>query len=223
MEGYAIASSTTGNSMSAVIRVLIADDHLVFRMGLRSLLNNEGDITVAGEATTGAQTVEKFKELQPDVVVLDLRMPDGGGLRALAGMNELCAQAKVLVLSSYANEEEVYQALQAGASGYVLKDAGRDELVGAIRKVYEGGQWIQSSLRPILAGREDRPELTSRELEVLTLIVRGLTNREIAKILGNSENTVRNHTIRIFAKLYVSDRAEAVSAALQRGIVVLNP
>src|SRR5215469_963479 len=209
--------------MPAAIRVLIADDHLVFRMGLRSLLNNERDITVAGEATTGAQAIQKFKELQPDVVVLDLRMPDGGGLRALAGMNELRAQAKVLVLSSYANEEEVYQALQAGASGYVLKDAGRDELVGAIRKVYEGGQWIQPCLRPILAGREDRPELTSRELEVLTLIVRGLTNREIANILGNSENTVRNHTIRIFAKLYVSDRAEAVSAALERGIVVLNP
>lgn len=209
--------------MAASIRVLIADDHLVFRMGLRSLLNNERDIVVAGEATTGAQTIEKFKELQPDVVVLDLRMPDGGGLRALAGMHETRGNAKVLVLSSYANEEEVYQALQAGASGYVLKDAGRDELLGAIRKVHAGGQWIQPSLQPILAGREDRPELTSRELEVLALMVRGLTNREIAKVLGNSENTVRNHTIRIFAKLYVSDRTEAVSAALQRGIVVLNP
>lgn len=209
--------------MGTSIRVLIADDHLVFRMGLRSLLNTERDIVVAGEATTGAQTIEKFKELRPDVVVLDLRMPDGGGLRALAGLQENRSGAKVLVLSSYANEEEVYQALQAGASGYVLKDAGRDELVGAIRKVYAGGQWIQSCLRPILAGREDRCELTSRELEVLTLMVRGLTNREIAKVLGNSENTVRNHTIRIFAKLYVSDRAEAVSAALQRGIVVPNP
>lgn len=209
--------------MATSIRVLIADDHLVFRMGLRSLLNNERDIVVAGEATTGAQTIEKFKELQPDVVVLDLRMPDGGGLGALTAMQESRGNAKVLVLSSYANEEEVYQALQAGACGYVLKDAGRDELVGAIRKVHAGGQWIQPSLRPILAGREDRTELTSRELEVLRLMVRGLTNREIAKVLGNSENTVRNHTIRIFAKLYVSDRAEAVSAALQRGIVVLNP
>lgn len=215
--------STPGKRTAASIRVLIADDHLVFRMGLRSLLNNERDIVVAGEATTGGQAIEKFKELQPDVVVLDLRMPDGGGLRALAGMNETRGHAKVLVLSSYANEEEVYQALQAGASGYVLKDAGRDELVEAIRKVHAGGQWIQPSLKPILAGREDRPELTSRELEVLTLMVRGLTNREIAKVLGNSENTVRNHTIRIFAKLDVSDRAEAVSAALQRGIVVPNP
>jgi two-component system, NarL family, response regulator len=206
--------------MAASIRVLIADDHLIFRMGLKSLLNNEPDIVVAGEASTGAQTIEKFKDLRPDVVVLDLRMPDGGGMAALAGVRELRNDARVLVLSSYANEEEVYQALQAGASGYVLKDVGRDELTGAIRQVYAGRQWIQPCIQPILASREDRHELTPRELEVLKLLVRGLTNREIAKVLGNSENTVRNHTIRIFAKLYVSDRAEAVSAALQRGIVV---
>lgn len=206
--------------MTASIRVLIADDHLIFRMGLKSLLNNEPDIEVAGEATTGVQTVEKFKDLLPDVVLLDLRMPDGGGMRALAGIREHRSDAKVLVLSSYANEEEVYQALQAGASGYVLKDVGRDELTDAIRTVYAGHEWIQSSIQPILASREERPELTPRELDVLKLLVRGLTNREIAKVLGNSENTVRNHTIRIFAKLYVSDRAEAVSAALQRGIVV---
>jgi two-component system NarL family response regulator len=208
--------------MTASIRVLIADDHLIFRMGLKSLLNNAPDIVVAGEATTGIQTIEKFKDLHPDVVVLDLRMPDGGGIRALAGVREVCRDAKVLVLSSYANEEEVYQALQAGASGYVLKDVGPDELTGAIRQVYSGKRWIQSCIQPILAEREDRHELTPRELEVLRLLVRGLTNREIARVLGNSENTVRNHTIRIFAKLYVSDRAEAVSAALQRGIVLLN-
>lgn len=202
------------------IRVLIADDHLIFRMGLRTLLKNEPGIQVVGEATTGAQTVESFKNLRPDVVLLDLRMPDGGGLRALAGIREIRGPAKVLVLSSYANEEEIYRALQAGASGYVLKDVGRDELTGAIRHVHAGGEWVQSSLQPILAGREDQTALTSRELEVLTLLVRGLTNREIAQVLGNSENTVRNHTIRIFSKLYVSDRAEAVSAALERGIVI---
>jgi two-component system, NarL family, response regulator len=208
--------------MAASIRVLIADDHLIFRLGLKSLLNNEPGIVVLGEATSGTQTIQKFRELQPDVVVLDLRMPDGGGMRALAGIREVRRDAKVLVLSSYANEEEVYQALQAGASGYVLKDVGRDELVGAIRHVYAGKEWIQSCIQPILAERGDQHQLTPRELEVLKLLVRGLTNREIAKVLGNSENTVRNHTIHIFTKLYVSDRAEAVSAALQRGIVVPN-
>jgi len=142
--------------MAPSIRVLIADDHLIFRLGLKSLLNNEPDIVVAGEATTGTQTVEKFKDLRPDVVVLDLRMPEGGGMRALTGIREARRDAKVLVLSSYGNEEEVYQALHAGASGYVLKDVGRDELTGAIRHVYAGREWIQSCIQPILAEREDR-------------------------------------------------------------------
>jgi two-component system NarL family response regulator len=208
--------------MVVSIRVLIADDHLIFRLGLKSLLNNETDIVVVGEATTGAQTIEKFKDLRPDVVVLDLRMPDGGGMHALTKIREAYREAKILVLSSYGNEEEVYQALHSGACGYVLKDVGRDELTGAIRHVHAGKAWIQSCIQPILAEHEDRHELTPRELDVLKLLVKGLTNREISKVLGNSENTVRNHTIRIFAKLYVSDRAEAVSAALQRGIVVSN-
>jgi two-component system NarL family response regulator len=206
--------------MTAKIRILIADDHLVFRLGLKSLLSGESDMVVVGEAATGQQTVEKFKQLHPDVVVLDLRMSDGGGLGALAGIHAACKNARVLMLSSYGNEEEVYQALNAGASGYLLKDVGRDELGRAIREVHSGKRWVPPSVKSVLNDRGDRAELTPRELEVLRLLVRGLTNREIAAVLGNSENTVRNHTISIFAKLYVSDRAEAVSAALQRGIVV---
>jgi two-component system NarL family response regulator len=209
-------------TMAAKIRVLIADDHLVFRLGLKSLLSGESDIAVIGEAANGAQTIEKFHELKPDVVVLDLRMPEGGGMSALQAIRKVQRDARVLVLSSYGNEEEVYRAIRAGASGYVLKDAGREDLTGAIRQVYEGKRWIQPSIEPLIAERADRPELTSREMDVLRLLVTGLTNREIAHVLGNSENTIRNHTISIFAKLYVSDRAEAVSAALQRGIVVPN-
>jgi two-component system, NarL family, response regulator len=206
--------------MAGKIKVLIADDHLIFRMGLRSLLNGESDIDLVGEATTGSQTIEKFSELHPDVVVLDLRMPDGGGMGALAAIRHADREARVLMLSSYGNEEEVYQALHAGAAGYLLKDAGRDDLLAAIHQVHAGKRWIQSSIQALVSQRADRPELTPRELEVLKLLVAGLTNREIASILGNSEHTVRNHTISIFAKLYVSDRAEAVGAALQRGIVV---
>jgi two-component system, NarL family, response regulator len=206
--------------MTAKIRILIADDHLVFRLGLKSLLSGESDMAVVGEAATGRQTVEKFKQLHPDVVVLDLRMSDGGGLGALAEIHAACKNARVLMLSSYGSEEEVYQALNAGASGYLLKDVGRDELGRAIREVHSGKRWVPPSLKSVLNDRGDRAELTPRELEVLRLLVRGLTNREIAAVLGNSENTVRNHTVSIFAKLYVSDRAEAVSAALQRGIVV---
>jgi two-component system, NarL family, response regulator len=175
-----------------------------------------------GEATTGSQTIEKFKELRPDVLLLDLRMPHGGGMGAMDAIRRAYPDAKVLILSSYGNEEEVYQAIHAGAAGYVLKDAGREELLAAIHQVHAGKKWIQPSIQTLISQREDRLELTPRELDVLKLLVAGLTNREIASVLGNSENTVRNHTISIFAKLYVSDRAEAVGAALLRGIVVPN-
>jgi two-component system, NarL family, response regulator len=204
------------------IRVLIADDHLVFRLGLKTLLNGEPNLCVIGEASTGSQTIERFKEMHPDVLLLDLRMPDGGGMNALRSIRQTEREARILILSSYGNEEEVYGALQAGAAGYVLKDTGREELLAAIEHVYAGEKWIQSSIQTLVSQRADRPELTPREMEVLKLLVAGLTNREIASVLGNSENTVRNHTISIFAKLYVSDRAEAVAAALQRGIVVPN-
>jgi two-component system, NarL family, response regulator len=207
-------------TMVSKIRVLIADDHLIFRMGLRSLLSGESNIDLVGEATSGSQTIERFEQLRPDVLLLDLRMPDGGGMSALSAIRRACRDARVLVLSSYGNEEEVYQALHAGAAGYVLKDAGREELLAAIQQVHAGQKWIQSSIQTLVSQRANRPELTPRELEVLKLLVTGLTNREIAAVLGNSENTVRNHTISIFAKLYVSDRAEAVGAALQRGIIV---
>jgi two-component system NarL family response regulator len=209
-----------GENMTARIRVLLADDHLIFRMGLRSLLSGESSISLVGEATTGSQTIEKFKELRPDLLLLDLRMPDGGGISALGAIRQAHCDARVLILSSYGNEEEVYQALHAGAAGYLLKDAGREELLSAIHQVHAGKKWIQPSIQGLISQRANRPELTPRELEVLKLLVAGLTNREIAAVLGNSENTVRNHTINIFAKLYVSDRAEAVGAALQRGIVV---
>jgi two-component system, NarL family, response regulator len=208
--------------MAAKIRVLIADDHLIFRMGLRTLLSGESSINLVGEASTGSQTIEKFKQLHPDVLLLDLRMPDGGGMGALGVIRQANRDAKVLILSSYGNEEEVYQALHAGAAGYVLKDAGREELLMAIHQVHAGEKVIQPSIQTLVTQRAGRLELTPRELEVLKLLVSGLTNREIASVLGNSENTVRNHTISIFAKLYVSDRAEAVGAALLRGIVVPN-
>lgn len=208
--------------MPTALRVLIVDDHLIFRMGLKTLLSAEPDIEVAGEAATVNQAIEKFRELRPDVVVLDLRMPGGGGMAALSAICAADENARVLMLSSFGCEEEVYQALNAGALGYVLKDVGREELVRAVRHIAAGKKWIQESVRFVMAERAGRPNLTPRELEVLSLLVRGLTNREIGAVLKVSENTVRNHTISVFSKLEVSDRAEAVSVALQRGIVVPN-
>jgi DNA-binding NarL/FixJ family response regulator len=206
--------------MDRRIRILICDDHLLFRMGLKSLLGREPGMRVVGEAATGSQTVEQCGLLRPDVVLLDLRMPEGGGIGALRSVCKQIPESRVLVLSSYASEEEVYQALDAGAMGYMLKDTGRDALIHAINEVHSGRRCVPEWVEGIVSERKYRPELTARELQVLDLLVTGLTNREIGRVLGNSENTVRNHTISIFAKLEVSDRAEAVSAALQRGIVI---
>lgn len=206
--------------MEERIRILISDDHPLFRLGLKSLLSREPDMSVVGEAATGAQTTQQCRLLRPDVIVLDLRMPEGGGIGALRTLCGQFSEVHVLVLSSYATEEEIYQALDAGARGYMLKDVGRNALTCAIRRVHEGNRCVPDWIETILHERVIRPDLTSREFQVLKLLIRGLTNREIALVLGNSEYTVRNHTVSIFAKLDVSDRAEAVSAALQRGIVI---
>jgi two-component system NarL family response regulator len=206
--------------MQKRIRVLISDDHLLFRLGLKSLLSGEPNIAVAGESSTGRQTVEQCRKLKPDVVLLDLRMPEGGGIEALRTISSELPEIRILVLSSYANEEEIYKALDAGALGYVLKDVGREPLIEAIRTVAGGRRSVPEWIERIMRERSSRPDLTPREHEILRLLVTGLTNREIAHVMGNSENTVRNHTISIFAKLDVSDRAEAVSAALQRAIVI---
>lgn len=204
-----------------MIRILIADDHLVFRMGLKTMLGTEPDISIVGEANSGRTTIEAFRRLRPDVTLLDLRMPDGDGMHAL---QEICTEfpgARILILSSFSAEEEVYAAMRIGAAGYVMKDTDQDELTAAIRKAHDGGIFLPANLSNLLAEREPRRELTPREHEVLQLIARGLTNREIAQVLGMRESTVRNHTIHLFAKLDVSDRTEAATFAIQRGIIRL--
>jgi DNA-binding NarL/FixJ family response regulator len=204
-----------------MIRILVADDHLVFRLGLKTMLGTESDMCIAGEANSGPSTVDAYRRLKPDVTLLDLRMPGGGGIHAIREIHAIDASARILVLSSYASEEEVYSAMRAGASGYVLKDVDQQELTAAIRKTHSGQRYLPVELAELVAERAPRQELTPREHEVLQLIARGLINREIAQILGMSESTVRNHTIHLFAKLDVSDRTEAATFALQRGIITL--
>jgi two-component system, NarL family, response regulator len=200
--------------------ILLIDDHLMFRLGIRSVLAKQPTLHVVAEAKNYQEAVDAFAKFKPDLAILDLRLPGRSGIEILGAILAAEADARVLVLSSFANEEEVYRAMKAGAKGYLLKDADSDELLSVVDKVLQGGQHVPPSLRSMIAGRAATPDLTPRETEVLGLMVKGLTNKEIAAIIGASQNTVRNHTIKVFEKLEVADRAEATSAALQRGIII---
>jgi DNA-binding NarL/FixJ family response regulator len=202
------------------MKVLLVDDHLMFRLGIRSVLEQQSDITVVGEAASYSEAISMIEHTQPDVTVLDLRMPGEGGLAVLGEAKKRDFLTKFLILSSYASEEEIYQAVRAGAHGYILKDVDKTQLLQAIRDVNDGRHHIPVPIQTLFESRESMRDLTPRELEVLQLVVRGLTNKEISSVLGSSANTIRNQTISIFAKLGVADRAEAATAALQRGIVI---
>jgi DNA-binding NarL/FixJ family response regulator len=208
--------------MTKPITILIVDDHLMFRMGIKSVLATRPDLQIVAEASNYAEAVDAYQLHEPALVILDLRIPGRGGLEILLAIRKMQNVAKVLILSSFANEEEIYQTMRAGASGYLLKDVGSEELIAGIHEICRGGLCLSEAMRALVAKRLTTPDLTRRENEILELIVKGLTNREIANVFGTSQNTVRNQTINIFAKLEVTDRSEAAGAALHRGIVLLD-
>jgi len=205
--------------MKSPIRVFLADDHPPLRAGLASILNNQDDIKVVGEADTGRETLES--EVETDVYVVDLRMPDGGGIDVIQRLMERDPATKALVLTTYDNEEDVFRAFEAGARGYLLKDTTADELVSALRQVYSGERYLPPAIASRLADRLVRPTLTPRELDVLRLVAKGRTNKELASAMFISEETVKTHLKALFLKLDVHDRTEAVSASLKRGIIRL--
>lgn len=201
------------------LRILIADDHLVYRIGIRSLLEAEMGFQVVGEAANSSETIELYRKLCPDVLLVDLRMPHKGGIEAVRVIRGEFPEARILVVTSYQTEEEVLQVLQAGALGYILKDLDGSMLMQAIQAVCAGKRWISPGLERQLADGVAHQPLTARELEVLRLLARGLTNREIASVFHISESTVKNHVNHLLAKMEVADRTEAVSFCLARGIV----
>jgi len=216
-------SSDGGMSSASVgarpIRILVADDHLVYRIGIRSLIGSEPGFEVVGEASDGEEAIALYRRLGPDVLLLDLRMPQKGGIEVVQSIRQDFPKAAILIVTSYQTEEEIFQVLQAGALGYILKDMGREMLITAIRAVHAGRRWVSSAIERQFSDRVLRQELTAREMEVLRLVARGLTNREIANVLSISASTVKNHVNNLLTKLEVADRTEAVSFCLSRGIV----
>lgn len=209
------------------IRLIIADDHAIVREGLVALLEDEPDLKVVGQAGTGREAIRLVLQHRPDVALLDITMPDGNGLEAARHIGREFPAVKVLILTIHEEEAFFFEALRAGAAGYVLKGAGSDELLGAIRAVFEGGVY----LLPKLAGRlvqdyldrhpqpPDDDPLTGREREILTHIAQGLSNREIAAALTLSVNTVKTHRLHIYQKLDLHDRASLTDYALRAGFL----
>ncbi len=201
------------------IRVLVADDHPVVAQGLVALLECEADITVVGQAYDGCQAVELFHQHQPDVTLMDLRMPQMDGVAAITAICTLVDDARIIVLTTYDSDEDIYRGLRAGAKGYLLKDAEPDELLVAIRTVHNGKKYIPPDIGAKLAERMSNPQLSDRELEVVHLMVAGKSTQEISAALSIAESTVKFHVNNILSKLGVSDRTQAIVAALKRGIV----
>lgn len=204
------------------IRIAVVDDQAVVRQGFVSLINTVADMEVIAEATNGQQAVELYREHKPDVMLIDLRMPVLSGVEAIATIRKEFPGARIIVLTTYDGDEDIYRSLQAGAQGYLLKDVFFEDLEEAIRKVHAGSKRIPSAVAERLAERMSGSDLTSRELEVLQQIVAGKSNKEIGTQLNISEATVKSHINNILSKLGVSDRTQAATTALQRGIVHLK-
>jgi len=208
--------------MSATIRIMIVDDHSMVRMGMAGLFAMEPDMQVVTEAEDMEQAVIEFKKHRPQVILMDVRMPGGSGLEALERIKTIDPAARVVILSTYDLEEPMIAAHESGACGYLLKSVKFDELVAAIRSVHAGGNCFPPALMSHIAARASRKPMTSREIETLDLLRRGLSNKEIAQVLDISENTAKFHVKAILVKLDVTDRAEAVAAAYERGLLQVD-
>lgn len=211
-----------GPAQNGPIRLLIVDDHPVVRDGIRGMLSGDPGLAVVGEASDGAEALRVVDSLQPDVILMDLRMPGVGGVAAIQRLVERRVPARVLVLTTYDTDSDVVLALEAGATGYLLKDSPRDELVRAIRAAARGEAVLAPSVATRLVSQLRAPArdaLSDRELEVLTLIAQGETNRGAAIRLFISEATVKTHLLHIYEKLGVNDRAAAVAAGYERGLL----
>lgn len=202
-----------------MIRILVVDDHFMVRMGLCASLNVEPDMLVVAEAANGEEALRAFRQHQPTLVLMDVGLQGMSGIETAAAILREFAGTHILMLSSHAREEEIYRALQVGAAGYILKSAVREQFLHAIRQVCRGESYVDPSVTSLLAARISHRSLTSRELEVLRMVVKGLSNKEIAAALNIAEVTVKLHVSHVLEKLNVKDRTHAATEALKRGII----
>jgi two-component system NarL family response regulator len=207
--------------VSVKIRVLVAEDHLVARVGATTIVNMQPDMVVVADATNGRQAVEMYRQHQPDVALLDMRMPLLSGTAAAAEIRQEFPDSKVIALTTYGGDEDIRRALAAGVRAYLTKDAPHDELLAAIRAVHRGGTYVMSALASVIEAQKTGPDLTPREMQVLELIVHGLVNKQIAYSLNMAEYTVKNHVKNILSKLGAQDRTKAATEAIRRGIIHL--
>jgi two-component system NarL family response regulator len=204
------------------IRIMIVDDHPVVRLGLRTMIDAEPDMEVVAEAGDGPAALTAFAAHHPDITLMDLRLPGMSGPETIAAIRATAPQANIIVITTYDADEDVYRAVQAGARGYLLKGTFAEGMVEAIRNVNAGRRLIAPEAAARLAERVSNPALTSREIAVLELVAKGMSNREIGTALSLAEDTVKTHLKRIYAKLGVGDRTEAVLLAVQRGVIRLR-
>lgn len=204
---------------TAMIKVMIVDDHPLVRVGIATVVNQQPDMTIAAEADGGPRTLELYREHRPDVVLMDLRLRGDSGTRLTSAIRAEFPGARVLVISNYDGDEDIHQALAAGAMGYLFKSVVEDELVDAIREINAGRSYLPKGVAARLEENKTRAHLTRREEEILDLLGKGLGNRELGQVLGISEDTIKTHLKSLFRKLDVSDRAEAVREGLRRGFI----
>lgn len=215
------ASSHSSEAQKQPIRVLIADDHAMILEGLSAMIGRQPDMRVVAEAANGREAVELWKKYRPDVTLLDLRMPELDGVGAINELRQLDAGTRIIVLTTYDTDEQIYRAIKAGAKSYLLKDARREELLESIRRVHAGETCVSAELIAKLADRVGNESLSAREMDVLRLLACGHSNKEIATALLISETTVKSHMKSVFAKLNVLSRTEAVTTAVQSGLIQL--
>ena len=204
------------------IRIMCVDDHAIVREGLSAIISAQPDLTVIAEAGSGEEAIELYRQHRPDIVLMDLRLKGASGLDATIAIRREFPRARIIMLTTYDGDEDIYRALDAGAQGYLLKDTLRKELIEVIRAVHAGQRRVPPAVAAKLAEHLPRMPLSAREIEILKLVAQGLRNKEVGGMLGIAEDTVKVHVKNIFDKLNVNDRTQAVTVALQRGIIHLN-